>query len=159
MRLDHALRDDHQALEVTFERVLRRFHGGDSEAIRTAWLALDEELEAHLKAEERFILPEFAKSFPVEAQRIERDHQRIRAALVELGIDLDLHLLREHAAERFVQTLREHAQYEDEVFYAWAETSLSERAQHAAIAHLRAAGGSTAAEEPTRGPAAEHLHA
>ena len=136
--LSAALRDDHRELERTFTQLIARFHGGDYDAMRSCWVRLEAELCAHLAAEERVILPRFEKEHPEAAARILREHTDIRSSLESLGIDLDLHSLRAETAERFIDRLRRHAEYEDQAFYAWADARLNEGERQSVLGRLRA---------------------
>lgn len=136
--LSAALREDHRELERTFTRLLAKFRGGDDDEMRTCWAHLEADLSAHLAAEEHVILPRFEKEHPEAAARILREHADIRAALESLGVDLDLHALRAETAERFIDRLRQHAEYEDQVFYAWADASLSEGELQSVLSRLHA---------------------
>jgi len=138
-RIDELLVSDHRALEKTFARMMVKFAGGDSDSIRAAWLELDRHLEAHLVAEEKHVLPHFKRHFPAEAARICKEHAEIRAALLQLGIDLDLHALREDTAALFIATLQRHAKSEEPVFYAWAQENLPARERVGVAELLRAA--------------------
>lgn len=135
--LASALQADHQALEVTFEHVLTTLRGGDPEAVRQAWLAMEADVNAHLKAEEELILPGFEKTHASEAAHIRHDHAAIRAALEQLGVELDLHQLRMETADEFIRTLRRHAEREDVAFYRWAQEHLAESERRTVLGRLR----------------------
>lgn len=136
-QLAEALKADHVALESTFEHVLTTMQGGDPESVRAAWLGMESDLLAHLKVEEELILPGFEKAFPKEAGFIREDHVAIRAALEQLGVDLDLHTLRKETADLFIEKLRKHAEREDHAFYRWAEEHLSEATRQSVFGRLR----------------------
>lgn len=163
-RLDELLRADHAALEATFRRTLGKLKGGDPDAIRAGWLAMEQELDAHLAAEERYVLPAFAKVYPREAARIASEHVEIRSLLFQLGLDLDLHSLREENAELFFAKLQQHAQYEEGLLYEWAEEELPVRERHSVTSSLRAiyqvlSGSSARVHEPRAALGAERASA
>lgn len=137
-QLDEILVADHQALDVTFRRLMGKLEAGDPDAIRGAWCSLDQELEAHLQAEEKYILPRFAHDYPAEAARIRMEHVQIRSTLLQLGVDLDLNSLREETAALFISTLRQHAEGEELMFYRWARHHVSQAERHAVTAALQA---------------------
>ena len=58
--------------------------------------------------------------FVLAARAIIAEHANIRATVADLGLSLDLHLLRSEAVENFVQQLKAHARRENEMLYAWA---------------------------------------
>jgi hemerythrin-like domain-containing protein len=122
--------EDHQALDRAFERLVTRAAAGDSRELRDEWTAFEERLSRHLDLEERHILPAFSADYPEQAAILRREHEEIRASLVELGIRLDLHYLRSASVERFVAALRDHAAREDAVLHPWI-------ARHLPAADLR----------------------
>ncbi len=131
------LASDHAHLEQLFQAVIACLRGGDPERLRVRWLELDYALELHLNLEEAQLLPRFARAFPTSAARLQREHREIRSALVQLGVDLDLHELCAASATRFISALRAHAAYEDAVLYPWAEAHLAEAERVSVIAGLR----------------------
>ena len=137
-RLDDLLTADHAALDVTYRRMVGKFLGGDPDAIRAEWTLMEKQLEAHLRAEEQFILPRFESSYPDEAEQIRLEHKQIRDSLLQLGIDLDLHSLRADAGAAFIQTLRAHAQREERLLYKWAQEELPPGERHLVIENVRA---------------------
>lgn len=119
-----ALTHDHQRLDAIFETLLNRVHAGDVEASREAWTRFERGLEAHLAAEERTLLPLFDAHDPDEAAAIRREHIEIRRLLAEMGVSLDLHVLREEKVAAFVEALRRHAAREEASLYPWADQKL-----------------------------------
>lgn len=128
---------DHAHLEQLFRAVMASLRGGDPEQVRRCWLELDHALERHLSLEEDVLLPGFQRAFPISAARLRREHREIRAALLSLGVDLDLHELCPASATRFIATLRSHAGYEDAVLYPWAQQNLSLPDRRSVVARLR----------------------
>ena len=127
---------DHQRLEKRFDDVLRRLALDDRDETRDAWNEFDRGLTAHLDAEEKLILPAFAFAFPEEAAAIRKEHESIRAKLLELGVAVDLHSIRWPAAADFVAELRAHATREDALMYRWAEKNLEETVRAALVRGL-----------------------
>ncbi|MBL0215264.1 MAG: hemerythrin domain-containing protein [Myxococcales bacterium] len=121
---------DHARLETVFERLLDAMELGAPDA-RALWTELDRGLLSHLEAEERYVLPAFATVDRLAAREILRDHAQIREQLLELGVAMDLHMLRYEHSQEFIRVLRSHAAREDKLLYQWADTRLD--------AHLRAA--------------------
>jgi hypothetical protein len=71
------------------------------------------------------MLPALARDQPEAAAALRRDHETIRAGLAELGVELEIHVLREETVQRFVGALRAHAAREDELLYGWADDALA----------------------------------
>jgi hemerythrin superfamily protein len=111
--------DDHRRLERLFEALVTSAHEGDPLALRERWSEFERDLLQHLADEEATMLPAFARQRPEEAKRILAEHEDIRRAVLALGIDLDLHLLRESTVRELVHRLREHARREDASLYRW----------------------------------------
>ena len=99
--------------------------------MRAEWTTFERTLSRHLEQEETELLPGFATHDAAEARAILAVHADIRAALLEIGLGLDLHLLRTEAVQEFVKQLRAHAQREDATLYDWAHRHLGDdRWQH-----------------------------
>jgi hemerythrin-like domain-containing protein len=116
--------DDHRRLERLFEALVACAQQGDPLALRARWSQFEGDLLRHLAEEEATMLPAFARQRPEEARRIREEHEDIRRAVLELGIDLDLHLLRESTVREFVDRLREHARREDASLYRWVHRQI-----------------------------------
>jgi hemerythrin superfamily protein len=116
--------EDHRRLERTFQALVRCAEEQDPIALRESWSRFERDLLAHIDAEEASMLRDFARQRPEEARRILHDHENIRRTLLELAIDLDLHLLRGSTVRAFVDRLREHARREDASLYRWAHRGL-----------------------------------
>ena len=67
----------------------------------------------------------FALSRPEEARGFKTEHEQIRAQLMDMGVDLDLHCLGKDQVQAFVDSLRAHASREDALLYPWAARRLS----------------------------------
>jgi len=114
------LADHHRELDRQFEELLALARGGDGEELRRAWTAFEWSLLRHLDLEESELLPRFAQQDPGGARAILADHAAIRRELLELGVSLDLHLVRSEAVEGLVRRLKDHARREDAALYPWA---------------------------------------
>ena len=129
---DHLLAEDHRRLDRSFGALVVRAQGGDPIQLRAEWQAFERGLLHHLDLEEREILPGFARDNEEDAEMIRQEHAAIRETLVEMGIDLDLHLLRADAVQRFCDRLRAHAAQEEAALYRWAGGNVP-RGQWAAL--------------------------
>jgi hypothetical protein len=79
--------------------------------------------------EERHVLPAFRAVDKREADDLLREHHLIRCRLMDLGVGVDLHLLRVEVVADFIAVLRAHARREDALMYHWAERELPESEQ------------------------------
>lgn len=125
---------DHVRLDALFDDVLRRLGLDDRDETRAAWNEFERALGEHLEAEESLILPAFAVDHPEEARKVRVEHEDIRKKLLDLGVAVDLHVIRADVAADFVRALREHAHREDSMMYRWAEHHL-ESAVRSALVH------------------------
>ena len=130
------LRSDHARLDALFEELLDDFADGRQREIRSTWTEFDRSVLVHLDTEERFILPLFERVNPEETAALRAEHARIRRLLGELGVGVDLHLVRLEMAREFIGLLRAHARREDLLLYRWAASDLEEAARVAVTQKL-----------------------
>lgn len=119
-RSTNVLAEHHHKLDRQLDGLVARAKEDDPTALRATWTAFDRELLRHMELEEAEILPGFARQDAAGARAILADHAEIRSGLLEMGVDLDLHLVRAEAIETFVRQLKEHARREEAALYAWA---------------------------------------
>lgn len=98
------------------------------------WHELEDSLRSHMDAEERYVLPAFARTDRDEALALVREHSRIREQLLEVGIAIDLH--EAGLPNKFVDLVREHAAREDKLLYRWADRELDPQLVARATAHV-----------------------
>lgn len=134
-----ALHQDHERLDALFEELLNRVHVNDAIAANAAWTAFDQGLVAHFDAEEAEVLPLFERHDPAEAAAIRAEHTKLRAVLVELGVMLELHALREATVEELIRLLRAHAAREEEALYRWADSDLPAEPRASLLDRIREA--------------------
>lgn len=127
--------ENHRHLNKLFQRVLLAFEANDVDA-GVVWTELEHGVLSHMDAEERFVLPAFARVDRDEAHALLRQHGRIREQLLELGIALDLHHLRVSQSRDLIATLQAHAIREDHLLYRWADARLDASVAAAARRHL-----------------------
>jgi hemerythrin-like domain-containing protein len=114
------LSEHHRVLDEQLDRLIGDSQVLEADDLRAAWSTFEKDLLRHLEYEEAAILPAFARGHASEAKAIRDEHARIRAALLDLGVSLDLHALRCEAVRDFVGQLRAHARREDALLYPWA---------------------------------------
>jgi hemerythrin superfamily protein len=128
---------DHRRLEGLFRELQVAFEmDAPTSDLRALWTQLDAGLSAHMQAEEEVVLPELARVDPDEAKALRAEHDELRRKLLELGVGVDLHVVRERIAREFLDTLRAHAEREDELLYQWAAAKLEPRAQESLLSRL-----------------------
>ncbi len=126
---------DHTRLENTLERLVVVLESNDQEQILSVWTDLESSLLLHLEAEENFLIPALLRARERDARTILAEHQHIRARLAELGVGIELHIVRIEVARAFVEELRAHARHEDTI-YAWIEDHIGESDQKSLLAFV-----------------------
>jgi hemerythrin-like domain-containing protein len=123
------LNREHHQIEVLFEELIAACRADASDEVRRLWDAFDGALQSHFDLEEQHIFPEVSRVDPKEVAALVREHGQLRAKLLELGIGVDLHLIRTEAVVDFIAALKAHARREDALMYRWAQANLPEDAQ------------------------------
>ena len=142
---------DHNRLDQLFGDLRAAFDADAREDAARLWGELDRGLSAHMEFEERHVLPAFRAVDSVEVDGLLREHDLIRRRLTELGVGVDLHVVRAEIVADFIALLRAHAQREDALLYRWAERELPASTQ----AKFRAA-AEAAAPAPQRSAVSGH---
>lgn len=124
---------DHRRIDELLERLTDAFGANDSVEIDRLWSDFEPALLGHLDAEERYMLPEFARLAPEQSAALVSEHAHFRSRLSELGAAIELHLVRLDTARALADELRAHAKKEDGLLYQWADAHLS-RGDRAALA-------------------------
>ena len=114
------LHGDHDQLTEMAEGVVEAIREGDRDDVAAVITALQRRVIAHLEAEERDLLPPYAKAHPTEAAKLHREHTALREALAQLDVTTDLHLVRAEAVKALLSQLRAHAVRENASLYRWA---------------------------------------
>lgn len=117
------LRADHDELEALAQSLVRAIVEGDRDDVGAAITVMQTRVLAHLDGEERSLLDGYARYAPEDAQELRRDHLKIRQALAEFDVGVDLHLVRADAVKAFIGALQAHAARENAGLYRWAATA------------------------------------
>jgi polyisoprenoid-binding protein YceI len=123
------LSNDHERLERQLQSIVADATCKDPGVVRLAWRTFEGELLHHFEDEEVHILPAFAQQKPTEAGALLAEHERIRATLAALGVDLGQRRLSAERIADFVVSLRVHARQEDDLLYPWAAHQLGNAAR------------------------------
>jgi hypothetical protein len=113
------LAEHHRELDHRLAALVVRAQGGDPIQLRCEWSVFERALLAHMDFEEAEILPDFARHDAAAARAVLDEHAAIRAQLLEMGTNLDLHLVSAERVEKLVEQLRAHARHEEQALYAW----------------------------------------
>jgi hypothetical protein len=115
---------DHGHFERSLQAIVAEVSDDGPADLREPWHAFEQELLAHLDAEEADLIRVFGSYQPTEARELIAEHEQIRATVTQLGVDLDLHCLRAERVKALVDQLRAHARREEGVLYPWATERL-----------------------------------
>jgi hypothetical protein len=119
------LTHDHRRLDALLEAILELTHANVQPELGDAWATYEDNLLSHLDAEEMFLIPALAAHDPKTAARILAEHAQIRLSLAEIGLGIDLHIVRETQMLNLAASLRMHAESEEVPLYHWADDHLS----------------------------------
>lgn len=128
---------DHRRLEALLDDLLPAFEANDREEISRLWTLVEAGVLAHFDAEETHLIPDLLRKSACDARVIVREHQHLRSRLAELGVAVDLHLVRLETARHFVAELRAHAMSEDRLLYRGSDAHLDAATQRATVEALR----------------------
>lgn len=137
--LKERLQGEHLHHQELFDALLNRVHAGDAAGSQEAWTAFEQAMRAHMELEEAEILPLFERKNAEDAALVRAEHDRIRLLLSDMGMGLDLHIVREEKVNDLVQFLKRHAQYENQLLYAWASEELPEGQRQTLLDRLKGA--------------------
>ena len=124
--LQQRLLADHRRLEQLFTKLMDAFEADAREDTQRLWTELEAGLEAHFAAEERHLFAAYGNVDATETRALSGEHALLRARLAELGVGVDLKLVRAEVAKGFIGMLRAHAAREDALLYQWAKAALSD---------------------------------
>jgi hemerythrin-like domain-containing protein len=132
--------DVHQKLDALFGEVTEAAAAGvDPRTLGELWSRFDAAVRAHLEMEEQHLFPAVADEHSVEVRALGFEHQRIRAMLDAMDVEMDLHMARDPAIEALIETLRAHAAREDRGLYRWAGRAMGVRDRLAVRHHIEVA--------------------
>lgn len=115
------LEHDHARIEALYEALMDAVRVDAREAVLQLWAVLERSLLGHMDAEERWVLPAFARVDPVEAAALIEEHGKLRSRLADLGVGVELHAIPEGVATGFAEVLRAHARRENALLHRWIE--------------------------------------
>jgi Hemerythrin HHE cation binding domain len=133
------MRTSHAQIHRDLARLMAAVEVDARADIHSNWVVLESELLAHMEAEERYVLPAFARIELGEARALLAEHASLRDQLLELAVAVELHYARIEMCEKLVATLEAHIKRETALLYRWAATRLDDRLGLAARRHIEAA--------------------
>ena len=118
------LADHHRELEVACSALLATVDEGCPRMLTKQYRVFERAVIDHMAAEDTIILPGFEGHAPAEAHALGLEHAAIRKLLLQLGIEVELHLVRLETVKHLIDTLHAHAAREDAWMYPWAQVYL-----------------------------------
>ena len=113
---------DHAALEGILSKLANTLESNaPTPQLCDEWTRFEWSLRDHLDTEERLIFPILANADRGEVEALRKDHQHIRKALAELGVAVELHVLRKASVDELICFLHEHSQREERWAYRCVE--------------------------------------
>ena len=140
---------DHQRLDAMLASVLELVHADLHPQLEEHWTAFEDGVLAHLDAEEMFIFPELAKQDAAGSDALLAEHARLRALMADIGVGLDLHIIREAQMLELARVLHAHAQAEDATVYQWANTEVAASSRDTLTRRLKRAWDRSWASDPS----------
>jgi hemerythrin HHE cation binding domain-containing protein len=134
-----ALTFHHAQLETLARHALSMCHLEGGGAAQSTMSQFERELDAHLEAEERWLLPAFARTNPVACDAIMAEHARLRVACNLCAAALDAETIDERPIHVLLELLGDHCRREEAELYRWAETSIDEATSRAVIQKIEGA--------------------
>jgi hemerythrin len=134
-----ALYFHHARLEASGRHVLSTLRLEGPAAARGAFKTFKCELEAHLEAEERWVLPGFARAEPEAYEAIREEHMLIRQMSESLTWSAATVASDERTLHELVDLLLAHCRREEQTLYRWAETAIGEPESRAVLQKIEAA--------------------
>lgn len=111
---------DHEEIERLLGLLLRTVDSSDEgKDLPAIWRKVEALLLDHIRTEERQFFPLVARDHRAEIEELRLEHQHIRAALAELGVQVELHCVRKPEVDELVAFLRRHAERENHSLYHW----------------------------------------
>jgi hypothetical protein len=112
---------DHRELDRIFEALSSALQADARDDALRLWGVFEDGLCRHMALEEKDVLPPLSKQEPREVEVLLKEHDEIRAKLLDLGVGVDLHQVGCDAVNDFIAQLRLHARREEALAYRWAE--------------------------------------
>lgn len=121
---NESLSEHHRDLAALCTALRDRIDVADRTEFISAFRVFERAVLAHLRLEERELLPAYEQANPADAARIRAAHRDLRAYLLALAVDIELHTVRAERLEHCLATLQALAAHENAGLYPWASAHL-----------------------------------
>ena len=131
------LSKDHQEHERTLKKLAEMAESDSSfEGFHRVWVPFERNLLEHLDAEEHSLFCVFAGAHRDEIIALRAEHCRIRYALIELSVCVELHTVKRAAIDDLLNLVREHIEHENRTLHNWLDEDESISSQRGVLAML-----------------------
>lgn len=114
------LLEDHAEIERLLSLLAIAVASNDeSQDLQCVWAQVERLILDHISTEEHEFFGLVARDHRAEVEELRAEHQHIRRALAELGMQVQLHSVRKPEVDALVTFLRHHAERENETLYRW----------------------------------------
>jgi hypothetical protein len=118
------LTDHHREIEAACRALRTHTNVDDPLELIATYRRFETAMVTHFDAEEELLLPAYAEHFPATARQIREEHVALRARMMKVAIDVELHVVRAEQIEELLALLRAHASFEEVTLYRWADGRL-----------------------------------
>jgi hemerythrin superfamily protein len=133
-----ALTFHHARLEASLRHVISELHLAGTTAAKEAFGTFERELDAHLEAEETWLLPPFERVRPQAGESIRLQHVKVRAADARARLELGKGAADDRPLHELLELLDQHCRNEESDLYRWAETAIGEQDSRAVLQKIEA---------------------
>jgi hypothetical protein len=126
-------------VEACGRHVLSRLQCDGSSGAVASFGSFERQIIAHLDAEEKWLLPAFARARPQACETIRAEHARIRGAVDAVARSFHANAADQRALHDLLERLLEQFRREEADLYCWAETAIGESDSRAVIQKIEAA--------------------
>jgi hypothetical protein len=126
--------EEHEQLLCNLVRAMAR--DISPEEVRAAWLPFEHSLLEHLDAEERSLFCVFTQAHRSEIDALRSEHRRIRYAVIELSVSMELHSVKKAALDDLLALIRAHTVHEHRTLHKWLDEDEGISSRRAVLAML-----------------------
>lgn len=114
------LLNEHAAIERLLSLLSSAVDSNDDcHDLQCIWSQVECLLLDHIRTEEQELFGLVPPAHRAEVEELRAEHQYIRRALLELGVQVELHAVRKPQVDELVAFLRGHAEREHQTLYRW----------------------------------------
>lgn len=121
MRVHECMLNDHVRITALLRQLKSASEVSDNAELPELFQMVDRAIRSHFDYEEKHLLPLLGRKWPELRQQLGDEHREIRRWLDELGIGIELHIVRKEQIDGLITRLEEHADREDAALYRWVD--------------------------------------